>query len=161
MPKTIKEILADFKQTLAVTMQSTRNVVDVTQHYIDLLADAEEGGAGGIDYSTTEQDTGLKWIDGKEIYQKTAFIENVTINKNSSTEVNISSYFTGVSGIVKFECTAYSSSIYPAIYVGTELTGYGIGVCINANTGKIVFTRGSDSNVTISVYLTLQYTKSV
>jgi len=26
---------------------------------------------GGIDYSTEEQDTGLKWIDGRTIYQKT------------------------------------------------------------------------------------------
>lgn len=25
-------------------------------------------GAGGIDYSETEQDTGLKWIDGNELY---------------------------------------------------------------------------------------------
>ena len=29
------------------------------------------GGGGGIDYSTTEQNTGLKWIDGKDIYQIT------------------------------------------------------------------------------------------
>lgn len=29
------------------------------------------GGGGGLDYSTTEQDTGLKWIDGRKIYQKT------------------------------------------------------------------------------------------
>jgi hypothetical protein len=28
-------------------------------------------GGGGVDYSTTEQDTGLKWIDGRPIYQKT------------------------------------------------------------------------------------------
>lgn len=26
---------------------------------------------GGIDYTTEEQDTGLKWIDGRPIYQKT------------------------------------------------------------------------------------------
>lgn len=32
-------------------------------------------GGGGIDYSTTEQDTGLKWIDGKTIYQRT-FVES-------------------------------------------------------------------------------------
>jgi len=28
-------------------------------------------GTGGIDYSTTEQDTGLKWVDGSAVYQKT------------------------------------------------------------------------------------------
>lgn len=27
--------------------------------------------SGGVSYSTTEQDTGLTWIDGKKIYQKT------------------------------------------------------------------------------------------
>lgn len=26
---------------------------------------------GGIDYSTEEQDTGIKWLDGRKIYQKT------------------------------------------------------------------------------------------
>lgn len=30
-----------------------------------------EGGGGGPDYSTEEQDTGLKWIDGRTVYQKT------------------------------------------------------------------------------------------
>ena len=29
------------------------------------------GGVGGIDYSTSEQDTGLKWIGGETVYQKT------------------------------------------------------------------------------------------
>jgi hypothetical protein len=33
-------------------------------------------GGGGVDYSTTEQDTGLKWIDGRTIYQKTFVFEN-------------------------------------------------------------------------------------
>lgn len=27
-------------------------------------------GGGGVDYSTEEQDTGLKWIDGRTVYQK-------------------------------------------------------------------------------------------
>lgn len=31
---------------------------------------------GGIDYSLTEQDTGLKWIDGREIYQRTLYFPN-------------------------------------------------------------------------------------
>ena len=26
---------------------------------------------GGIDYTTEEQDTGLKWIDGRKVYQRT------------------------------------------------------------------------------------------
>ena len=36
---------------------------------------------GGIDYSTTEQDTGLFWIDGKKIYQKTVTVTVPTITQ--------------------------------------------------------------------------------
>lgn len=35
-------------------------------------------GGGDVDYSTTEQDTGLKWIDGKRIYQKSYHITEST-----------------------------------------------------------------------------------
>lgn len=35
------------------------------------------GGASGINYSTDEQDTGLKWLDGNSIYQKT-FVKDST-----------------------------------------------------------------------------------
>lgn len=38
---------------------------------------------GGINYSTTEQDTGLKWLDGRSIYQKTwskDSIDNIPAN---------------------------------------------------------------------------------
>jgi hypothetical protein len=33
--------------------------------------DEHSGGGSSIDYSTTEQDTGIKWVDGKPIFQKT------------------------------------------------------------------------------------------
>lgn len=29
------------------------------------------GGVGGIDFTTSEQDTGLKWLDEKTVFQKT------------------------------------------------------------------------------------------
>lgn len=35
------------------------------------------GGSSGVDFSLTEQDTGLKWIDGSPIYQKTYEITSV------------------------------------------------------------------------------------
>ena len=40
-------------------------------------ANESGGGGGGIDYSTTEQDTGLTWIDGRTLYQKTYTLTNV------------------------------------------------------------------------------------
>ena len=32
--------------------------------------DSSSGGGGGVNYSTEEQDTGLTWVDGSHIYQK-------------------------------------------------------------------------------------------
>ena len=40
-------------------------------------ANESGGGGGGINYSTTEQDTGLTWVDGRPIYQKTYHISTV------------------------------------------------------------------------------------
>ena len=56
-------------------------------------------GGGGIDYSTTEQDTGLKWIDGKPIYQKTFNITAINTYINFS-DLNIDT-FCRVDGLVK------------------------------------------------------------
>lgn len=42
------------------------------------------GGGGGLpDYSTTEQNTGRKWIDGSDIYVKTVTFSNTTITGSS------------------------------------------------------------------------------
>lgn len=42
-------------------------------------------GGGGINYSTTEQDTGLLWVNGKHIYQKTvvAEVESGTVHNSA------------------------------------------------------------------------------
>lgn len=42
---------------------------------------------GGVDYSTNEQNTGVKWVDGKTIYQKTFLVD---CTGNVSTTVNLS-----------------------------------------------------------------------
>lgn len=55
----------DLSRALASIAAGLKGIKDI----IDTIEPG--GGAGGIDYSTTEQDTGLKWTDGKTIYQKT------------------------------------------------------------------------------------------
>lgn len=50
------------------------------------------GGGGGINYSLNEQDTGLKWIDGRTIYQKTLYFRN-PVSGDAAIEVPL-----GISG---------------------------------------------------------------
>ena len=59
--------------------------------------ETEGGGdtpAGGINYSIEEQDTGLKWIDGKSIYAITVVLDNpVSIPQNTATTLlNVAGY---------------------------------------------------------------------
>ena len=57
---------------------------------------------GGIDYSTEEQDTGLKWIDEKAVYCKTFSVEKSAPAMN--TLINLDDLTTlGIDSIVKFE----------------------------------------------------------
>ena len=42
--------------------------------------------SNGINYSTEEQNTGLTWIDGKKIYQKTVVVNRANID-NTWTEI--------------------------------------------------------------------------
>lgn len=63
------------EQILRATIDGTEYTDEPQSRIEALLLELKEsieagGSAGGIDYSTEEQDTGLKWIDGKTIYQK-------------------------------------------------------------------------------------------
>lgn len=162
MSRTFKEVLASFKKDIACGFQAQKNLADISAKYLgELEAAYDGGGVGGINYSAEEQDTGLKWIDGSAIYQKTALVENISITSNSDTNVNISDYFTGVSKLLSAEIISSDGNmILPAINVSSSLSAYSIGVSYDVTSDHIVFTRGSGSNVTISVYITLRYIKS-
>ena len=55
-------------------------------------SDSSSGGGGGIGFSTAEVNTGITWIDGNDIYQKTiSFDPAITINQNDWTNLAISS----------------------------------------------------------------------
>lgn len=49
----------------------------------------DESATGGVSYSTSEQDTGLKWVDNRTIYQKTFDLgSDVSISYNGWTTLN-------------------------------------------------------------------------
>lgn len=117
------------------------------------------GGGGGINYSTSEQDTGLKWIDGKKVYQKTFDCSTLPSSKNQSLDIlhGISNLDTVISivGIAKSSAAQVpivfaASGAQPAF--GTQIT-----ITINATTMSIFV--GQDRSNFVG-FVTLQYTKS-
>ena len=63
-----------------------------------------------MDYSTSEQDTGCKWIDGKKIYRKTVFFETV-----ASGDVNSAHGISDISLVIKYEAFFISGGAYIAV----------------------------------------------
>ena len=113
----------------------------------DVQAAIEEAatmGGGGVNYSTTETDTGLLWIDGNPIYQRVYDFDN-------SLEVGNSSWLsTGISipnigRIIKADAMYINYTYYPimADYYNDDV--------------KLLSCRYNDS--TYVKYLVLQYTK--
>ena len=129
-------------------------------YFIKDLNNSNVQGYPPLIYSDEEREIGV-WRDGKPLYQKTAYISNISISANSSTNVNISDHFSDVDNVVNFECCDENgNAIFPNVMVNSGLSPYSIGVTIDKSTDHITFTRGSGSSATISVYLTVQYTKT-
>lgn len=109
--------------------------------------ETEGGGdtpAGGIDYSTEEQDTGLKWIDGKSIYQKTIdFEEQIGVSHSSWTNTTIA---------MSVDKILMAKGIDTGGAYQGEFLAY-----INGGTLNIQTPRNTDG---FCRYLTIQYTKT-
>ena len=109
-----------------------------------------------IDYSTTEQITGKKWIDGKDIYQKSYPFDN---SANAEVSIDISSL--NVERIVKSELS--TGMCIPGNMSGDSyfyVTGDSISVYYNTTTNNLVVRRGESHPKTANGYVTIQYTKA-
>jgi hypothetical protein len=63
-------------------------------------------GSSGVDYSTTEVDTGLKWIDGKTVYQKVINFGALPNTTNKQVNHNI----VGLTNIISAQVMAKSNT---------------------------------------------------
>lgn len=149
---TLKEVLSNFKKELGNTLQAQKNIIDVTQKYIGLLEDAEGGGSGGgIDYSTEEQDTGIKWIDGKTVYQKTI---NVGTGANIPIDYSVSSL--NIDNCI--ECYGICArGTIPAFVVDTA---YSLSCIYSKSSSQIQIRKGNSVSLTGDIYVTIKYTKA-
>lgn len=103
-------------------------------------------GKGGIDYSTDEQDTGLKWIDGKSIYQKTWDFgsSGLTVDANQWVDTDILSSL--VDRIIDVEAIAPTKARWDFVSATSD------------STYIQLWQVRSTYSITVR-YLTLKYTK--
>lgn len=162
---TLKDVIAKFRKELKTTYQAQKNIMDVTDRYLVELENAETGGgSGGIDYSTDEQDTGLKWIDGKKIYQKTIQKDSTNV---SGTDVSIDVTSLNIDSCINlfgtFNRVVASTGTFEYTFNGYE-SEYIHSIMRYANYGStqnIVFNIKLLSGETTSAqYITILYTKA-
>lgn len=125
-------------------------------YYNGHLQSTKGGGGssgGGVDYSTTEQNTGMKWIDGKPIYQKTYhFIEaSATVEKDYDISSDNVDFIISCVGCIKFGSTNNW-------YTVPRLSGGNYIAMISANNQEI--TVGAREYTYTEAYATIQYTKT-
>lgn len=110
------------------------------------------------DYSTSEQNTGRKWIDGKTIYQKTINLGGLVNNTTKTVAMGITN-LSRVIGMDGYARNSYSGDTIPLpIYRNP------------GNSGAFIFTNDSSGNITVGAnddrspyteaYITLYYTKT-
>lgn len=127
-------------------LPDSKNEDNITYYISDIGGGGASGGSSKIDYSTEEQDTGTKWLDGKTIYQKT-FEGSFTLAGNDFTNI-ASIYMPYGDKIIKCEMHSGNTAIQPTT-AGIATNGYGT---------DILAVYLSRPTLTVQ-YITVYYTK--
>lgn len=116
-------------------------------------ADAVDG--INVNYSTSEVDTGAKWIDGKTIYKKTVHIPNTGTGSTVTIAHGISNY----NHAIKFEgaIVATSGQDWP---IPQKQADTGATIAVRADATNIYVNASANLTNGASGYVTLYYTKS-
>ena len=117
--------------------------------------------SGGIDYSLTEQDTGLKWIDGKTIYQKTYYQATPAFAQQiNKLNVGSDNYETVIDIEGTVTCTGSNYVRQVNIQKSSIATNDCIGCYYNQGTTELWTVWGSAVGTASNMYITVRYTKS-
>lgn len=118
---------------------------------------------GGINYSTSEQDTGLLWKDGtSHVYQKTiewsgSLARNQSATLDSTIKYSDLLYFTVIEK--DFECSSTPSGTLFSNYYTNTVGGGNIEIAINDAVG--IYMENYSNFYIRNVVLTIRYVKSV
>lgn len=115
-----------------------------------------EGTGVAVDYSTEEQWTGKRWIDGKKIYQKTLYLEGFPNNSARAYPHNIDSMETVVdfSGVYHVENGKFQP--LPRVSSSTSI----VALTADLENVSIKTYVSSTDYPAAKAYVTLQYTCS-
>ena len=121
-----------------------------------------QGSSGGIDYSTTEQKTGQKWVDGKDIYQKT-YVAITDTQYSSENAYLIGTIPNGLDNVIDFEGSLKTSDGYGYSSLNGigNITNWNFGIHIS-NTNLLLYGGSSFSSLpqNATCIVTIKYTKS-
>lgn len=137
------------------TIAEWNAVADKSKYeYVNILDDGETGSEDT--YSTTEVNTGKKWIDSKPIYRRIfAGVTPSTVNENSNVFTNIQNidWIISLTGIVKIQ-SGYS---YP---IGLDLGDTtSINAWYSSSNSSIRMRVGRESLINSPVKIVMEYTK--
>lgn len=122
---------------------------------------------GEIDYSTSEQNTGRKWIDGKDIYQITIDFGALPNTASKDVVIKNSDVPVEIDTVIDYDCIIYqqntiNSSFIKLVYHGSsaasDMLAHVAPVSINKHQKYAHIYAFSDRR-TWSAYFTVWYTK--
>ena len=119
-------------------------------------ANVSGGGGASIDYSTSEQDTGIKWINGHTLYQKTlnfsgSYSGNVTVGNIGINNLDV---IVEINGACR-----QTDGVYKALSFAHPTATNNYGIFINSS-GDVSIRCGSTVGTFNLIILTLKYTKT-
>lgn len=157
---TVKTEVADLADTIADSIQYS-NLQTTSKTLVGAINEAAQSGGGGIDYSTTEQDTGQKWINGKKLYQKVIDYDIATLGLPSGTIID-----TGVQDadfmFIKSKVAVFPAGGAVGTFSGENIDGYKLNLFVTTDF-KIKSSSGSsnfDPGAGRKLYIIIEYTKA-
>lgn len=140
--------------TNQAAMNGGKSIIDasITANKIDFATFA--------DYSLSEINTGIKWIDGKVIYKKTIDFGALPNNSLKTVPHNISNlgYILKIEGIAKRSTDGIFFQIGNA--PNPDSQSYSVSIHVSVDSANVSITTGMDRR-DMAAYVTLYYTKTV
>lgn len=127
---------------LSPAQQKAYDTYQITDDYSETLMP---------NYSTVEQKTGQKWIDGKEIYSKTVDCGTLPDNTSKLVDAGLSNV-----SVIRIEGVAIGGSSIPLPHISTN----NLYIEISYEPSNEVFIRTNGYFSTMHSYVTLYYTKT-